>query len=152
MWPFFFNFSISLPIAGGRSIGHGRPFCCIKFVSRFHCMSTFTLLFPWNQCSNFLLNSVTSGPSGTFWIFRLVFSVSSLIPNCFIQSNPIQVCSFCRVVISSSKFFVSPIGFDFRNWFSFEFHFVGNYISVLRVLWSYWCDLVEHLMGYQGYR
>ena len=99
MCPFFFSFSISLPTAGCRCIGIGRHFCCIHLASGFSSISTsipFIVLFSWNSFFNFLFNSVVSGSSFTFWIFGLVFSISSFIPSCFIQSSPSNGFVFFR--------------------------------------------------------
>ena len=80
----------------------------------------FTVSFSWNSFVNFLFRSVTSRFLFDVFIFRLDFSVSILVPNWFIQSRP-SSGFVLFVVISSYKFFVSPLISTFAMVFPLNF-------------------------------
>ena len=94
----------------------------ISFASSFSWISTlipFTVWFSLNSCLNCPFWDFMSGSSLTCFIRWSVLSLSSVIPNSFIQSNPNSGFVFF-VVIKISKCFCLPLTFTFAIVFFFR--------------------------------
>ena len=91
IWSCFFKFSISFLTDCCEWIGIGLPFCWIIFASSFSCISTSSPLTVWFSLNSFLncfVSIFRSESSLMLFIYQSVLSLSSVIPNFFIQSSP----------------------------------------------------------------
>ena len=123
MRPWLFSFSISFSNDCCKWIGIGLTFCCISFAYSFSSIPTliaFTVWFSLNSFLNCPFNDLMSGSSLTCFICWSVLSLSTVIPNSFIQSNPSSGFVFF-VDISTSRCFCLPFTFTFAIVFPSKF-------------------------------